>query len=192
MVGNSSFSFDFNCLISLKGDWSDQSSLWNEYPELREQLLKEKRSKRDGVFWIPFQSFVKYFECVDICKIRPNWYELRDSANFHLRNGMIQGYYLHITTSTELDVTIFRKISENHRFERSEMSLCIAIVNVEQQSNGYLRIYSIPIVSQRGQHKFLSTNGFLQPGLYLILPFLFNPINKPLDNTQFNIGLSFS
>ena len=186
------FSMDELICFVFEGDWSDQSSLWNEYPQLREELLKEKRNKRDGVFWMPFESFVKYFECVDICKIRPDWYELRDSANFYPEKGMMQAYYLKISTTTELDLTLYRKISQNLRIQRSEVSLCVAIVNIEEQSNGYLRIYSIPILSQRGQHKFISTDGYLQPGLYLILPFLFNPINKHMDNTEFNIGLFLS
>jgi calpain-15 len=151
-------------------------------------LLKEKRNKRDGVFWMPFASFVKYFECVDICKIRADWYEVRDSSNFYPEIGMMQCYYLRISSLTELDITLHRKISKNLRIERSEVSLCVAIVNIQEQINGNYRIYSIPILSQRGQHKFVSTDGYLQPGTYLILPFLFNPINKQMDNTEFNIG----
>jgi hypothetical protein len=40
---------------------------------------------------MPFASFVKYFECVDICKLRHNWYEVRDSANFYPAPKMMQG-----------------------------------------------------------------------------------------------------
>jgi calpain-15 len=178
---------NFISLISL-GDWSDDSPLWTQNPDLRRELLKEKRSKRDGVFWMPFSSFAKYFECVDICKIRPDWYEVRDSANFYPEGGMMQAYSITIRTVTELDITLHRKISKNLRIQRSEVSLCVAIVNIEEQTNGNYRIYSIPILSQRGQHKFVSTDGYLQPGTYIILPFLFNPINKHMDNTEFNIG----
>ena len=170
------------------GDWSDDSALWVQYGELREATSEEKRRKRHGVFWMPFDSFVNYFECVDICKIRPDWYEVRDSGNFYPDHRMIQAYRLTVTTLTELDVTLHRKISKNLRIQRSEVSLCVAIVNMEEQENGNARIYSIPILSQRGQHKFVSTDGSLQPGTYLLLPCLFNPINKQMDNTQFTIG----
>jgi calpain-15 len=191
------------------GDWSDDSHLWSENPDLRRELLNEKRNKRDGVFWMPFTSFVKYFECVDICKLRHNWYEVRDSANFYPASKMMQGislcnikttkkkifplaYYLRITNVTEIDITLHRKISKNLRIQRSDVSLCIAIISMEEQSSGNYRIYSIPIISQRGQHKFISTDGYLQPGTYVILPFLFNPTNKYLDNTEFTIGLLFN
>ncbi|CAM2708585.1 unnamed protein product [Rotaria socialis] len=174
------------------GDWSDDCLLWNENPDLHRELLKEKRSKRDGVFWMPFESFVKYFECVDICKIRPDWYEVRDSGNFYPEQGMMQAYYLHIKTATELDITLHRKISKNLRIQRSDVSLCVAIVNMEEKAHGSYRICTIPIISQLGQHKFVSTDGNLQPGNYIILPFLFNPVNKHVDSTEFNIAVHSS
>lgn len=59
---------------------------------------------------------------------------------------------------------------------------------MEEQSNGIHRIYSIPIVSQRDQHKFISTDGFLHPGTYVILPLLFNQVNKKVENIEFTIG----
>ena len=66
-----------------KGDWSDDSRPWTENADLRRDLLNERENQRDGVFWMPFHSFVKYFECVDIYKLRNNWYEVRDTANFY-------------------------------------------------------------------------------------------------------------
>jgi hypothetical protein len=73
------------------GDWSDGSRLWTENGDLRQELLNERDNRRDGVFWMPFQSFVKYFECVDICKLRNNWYEVRDTGNFYPTPKHIQG-----------------------------------------------------------------------------------------------------
>lgn len=73
------------------GDWSDDSRLWMENPDLRRELLNERRNKQDGVFWMPFTAFVKFFECVDICKLRHNWYEVRDSSNFYPARKMMQG-----------------------------------------------------------------------------------------------------
>ena len=171
------------------GEFSDESSQWTEDSDLCREVLKDKRGLSDGVFWMPFASFVKYFECVDICKIRPDWYEVRDSSNFYPEQGMIQSYYLTIAAATELDVTLYRKITKNLRIQRSEVSLCIAIVNIEEKSNGDYRIYSMPILSEHGQHKFISTDGHLQPGKYVVLPFLFNPANKQIDSMEFTIGL---
>lgn len=94
-----------------------------------------------------------------------------------------------VTQPTELDISLHRKISKNLRTQRSEVSLCLAVVNMEDSStHGHHRIYAMPIVSQRGQHKFISTEGSLKAGTYYILPFLFNPNHIYLDNTDFSLG----
>ena len=46
------------------GDWSDTSSKWT--PELRQQLSVE--SKDDGVFFISFEDYVRFFYVSTICK----------------------------------------------------------------------------------------------------------------------------
>ena len=101
-------------------------------------------------------------------------------------------YQLILSTTTELDLTLHRKISKNLRIQRSEVSLCLAVINLEEQSDGSHRIYAMPIVSQRGQHKFISTDGQLPAGTYWILPLLFNPVEKYLDNTDFNLAIHSS
>ena len=68
-------------------------------------------------------------------------------------------YYLIVSSKTELDIALHRKISKNLRVHRSDVSLCIAIVCIQQQSTDNYRIYAIPTISERGQHKFTSTSG---------------------------------
>ncbi|CAF1331092.1 unnamed protein product, partial [Didymodactylos carnosus] len=171
------------------GDWSDDSSLWTQNPELRSELLREKRSKKDGVFWMPFLSFVKYFEYTDICKLREGWYEVRDSANFYpgtltqndqkqqqqqrslstsslpeqseprqetslslltaTNKKFMQAYYLTIKNETELDITLYRKINKNLRTQRSEVSLCVAIVTIHSSLAIDLERVTFPIRLQR-------------------------------------------
>ena len=58
---------------SWKGDWSDSSSLWTH--SLREQLIP--LGADEGVFWISFRDVLKYFDCIDICKVRFDWNEIR-------------------------------------------------------------------------------------------------------------------
>merc|ERR1712232_472045 len=48
--------------LEWNGRWSDDSDLWAEFPEIKEELKHE--SLNDGTFWMCFDDFVKYFECV--------------------------------------------------------------------------------------------------------------------------------
>ena len=31
----------------------------------------------DGVFWIAFEDMLRYFDCIDVCKVRRGWSEVR-------------------------------------------------------------------------------------------------------------------
>ena len=85
--------------FSWKGSWSDKSDIWT--PELREQLLRKftychthskpnrtnsdssghmsvlAHGDDDGVFWIAFEDMLRYFDCIDVCKVRRGWSEVR-------------------------------------------------------------------------------------------------------------------
>ncbi len=56
------------------GDWSDTSDLWT--PSLKESLMVHGAD--DGVFWISYEDVLRYFDCIDICKVhRKSWNEVR-------------------------------------------------------------------------------------------------------------------
>lgn len=31
----------------------------------------------DGVFWMAYEDVLRYFDCIDICKVRKDWNEIR-------------------------------------------------------------------------------------------------------------------
>ena len=49
-----------------KGDWSDNSKLWNNNPEIKKKCKFENID--DGMFWIEFKDIVKIFNVIQICK----------------------------------------------------------------------------------------------------------------------------
>lgn len=73
--------------LEWRGDWSDDSPLWTA--ELRAQLGFPEAGRRlpagpkgggdgdDGVFWMAWDDFRDYFTAVDVCRVRPEWAEVR-------------------------------------------------------------------------------------------------------------------
>ena len=50
-----------------KGEWSDNSDMWEKHPEVKRFLRPE--SKDDGKFWISKEDFSNNFEAISICMI---------------------------------------------------------------------------------------------------------------------------
>ena len=53
------------------GDWSDKSNKWTADAKA---ALKYTDSKDDGIFWMPFETYFKYYATTAINYIRPNYY----------------------------------------------------------------------------------------------------------------------
>ena len=47
------------------GDWSDNSNKWNK--AAKKAFPEFSKAKDDGIFWIDFDNFCKYFQVVSIC-----------------------------------------------------------------------------------------------------------------------------
>lgn len=52
-----------------QGDWGDKSAKWT--PELKEKLGYE--DKEDGVFFICFDDYLKFFSATNVCKYRQGY-----------------------------------------------------------------------------------------------------------------------
>lgn len=48
------------------GDWSDNSPLWEEHPEIQDALHHEAAD--DGMFWIDVHDFMENFKSIYVCK----------------------------------------------------------------------------------------------------------------------------
>lgn len=48
-----------------KGAWSDHSMLWDTYPNVKTKLKQVQAD--DGLFWMSFPDFCKYFGRLDVC-----------------------------------------------------------------------------------------------------------------------------
>ena len=49
-----------------QGAWSDESELWQKHPQVKEEC-KPAMDADDGMFWMAWGDFLKYFGTVDVC-----------------------------------------------------------------------------------------------------------------------------
>jgi hypothetical protein len=59
------------------GEWSNKSSEWDLYPEVSMEISNDptipwSRRNPNGYFWMPYRSFLKYFNSMYSCKLFPS------------------------------------------------------------------------------------------------------------------------
>eukprot|EP00903_Cladosiphon_okamuranus_P016865 g15549.t2 len=60
-----------------KGDWSNASTLWEDYPEVYNEVSSDpntpwQRDSNDGTCWMVFSDFVRLFTKVYLCRVFPD------------------------------------------------------------------------------------------------------------------------
>ena len=119
---------------SWRGDWSDHSSQWTA--NLREMHMAHGAG--EGVFWIPFKDvlryicdlllpllsghvsvgesasfihIIRYFDCIDICKVHNGWMEVRLDGVLPPCTSRTHSSVIILTVleSTELELTLFQE-----------------------------------------------------------------------------------
>lgn len=170
---------------SWRGDWSDDSSVWT--PQLRELLMPHGAS--DGVFWISFDDVLKYFDCIDICKVQSNgWNEVRLQGTLPPLSSEqhISCILLTVLEPTEAEFSLFQEGQRNsEKSQRSQLDLCVVIFrtrNIASPSVGRLVEHS-----KRQVRGFVGCHKMLESDLYIVVCFAFNhwhtgiedPVNYP-------------
>uniref|UniRef100_A0A3Q1GWG2 Calpain-A-like n=1 Tax=Acanthochromis polyacanthus TaxID=80966 RepID=A0A3Q1GWG2_9TELE len=78
-----------------KGDWSDQSPLWQTVsPQDREMCLSVRD---DGEFWMTLQDFCRFYSDLDICCLCPDF--LDGSSSCHWNTSFYEGRWVAGTTA---------------------------------------------------------------------------------------------
>ncbi|XP_014275662.1 calpain-D [Halyomorpha halys] len=170
---------------SWRGDWSDDSSVWT--PQLRELLMPHGAS--DGVFWISFDDVLKYFDCIDICKVQSNgWNEVRLQGTLPPLSSEqhISCILLTVLEPTEAEFSLFQEGQRNsEKSQRSQLDLCVVLFRT--------RNIAVPSVGRLVEHSKRQVRGFvgchkmLESDLYIVVCFAFNhwhtgiedPVNYP-------------
>eukprot|EP00794_Sanderia_malayensis_P007082 gene7082-7880_t len=156
---------------SWTGAWSDNSSLWT--PELRHTLMAH--GAEEGVFWISLEDMMEYFDVVDVCKVRPNWTEIRMNGKFPSgQNGLGSIYTMHIFSPTDVDLCLFQRSNRGNSIDpNATLDIWLGIFRAVE-GDPSPRPQSYVAHSARKIKPSVGCNVFLESGTYLIVPSAFN------------------
>uniref|UniRef100_A0A8C4NFU7 Calpain 15 n=1 Tax=Eptatretus burgeri TaxID=7764 RepID=A0A8C4NFU7_EPTBU len=157
---------------SWKGEWSDDSAVWTA--PLRLELMAFGNS--EGVFWISYTDFKRYFENVDVCKVRRDWNEVRIQGAFPRRDGFpLESTIVTVFTHTEIEFALFHEgLRRSEGNDGHMLDLCVVVYQVHLQAGGSPSLISVAAHSQRAVKRFVGCSAMLSPGDYVVVCLAFN------------------
>ncbi|XP_019625239.1 PREDICTED: calpain-15-like [Branchiostoma belcheri] len=166
--------------FSWKGDWSDSSPLWT--PEMRERLLAHGAS--EGVFWMCLADVMKYFDCIDICKVRPNWSEVRVSGVIpNFAGGPIKIALVTVFQPTEVEICLHQEsLRNNEKSSRSPVDLCVCLYRAAGMTGrGRMGVSKLVQTSKRSVQSSVGCTAMLEPGEYVVVCMGYNHWTTGVD-----------
>ena len=86
------------------------------------------RAGDEGIFWMSFNDFRKYFGIIDVCKTRLDLYESRMSGYFNPEGTReMQAYHMVVFEASQIDIGLFHKTNKNRR-ENSDLDLSFVVL----------------------------------------------------------------
>ena len=158
----------------------------------------------DGVFWIAYQDVLLYFDCIDICKVRLGWSEVRLSGTLPPFSSKPHqsATLLTVLEPTEVEFSLFQEGQRNsEKASRCQLDLCVVIFRTSscgapqigklvQHSKRQVKIlyyiltkkslYLNYICQVRG---FVGCHSMLEPGCYLVVCLAFNHWHTGITNS---------
>lgn len=159
--------------FSWKGDWSDKSPMWNKINSAaKDQMMLH--GETEGVFWISLEDLLKYFDSVDICKVRNDWRETRVNGTFPVNaREDFKMVRLNVFYTSEVEIGVFQEGVRGNRINKqSTADLSVLIL---RDSPSPTQAFGPLVASSKRQLKsFVGCRAMLEPGEYVIVTLAFN------------------
>jgi hypothetical protein len=155
-----------------KGDYSDSSPLWDKNPELKKFLGYVKSD--DGLFFMTFSDFLKYFPYTFVCKFRNNFVYTHVKVHQENNSTLTSAKFV-ITEDTKVTLGLHQK---QQRFYskvqgyRPQMSRIILVKHTEEGDYEFIN-------SDSSDNEKLYIEADLTKGEYHILGHVHWPYETP-------------
>ena len=150
-----------NCEFT--GEWSDYSKKWT--PEIKKQCEFSEEND-DGIFYMSFKDFMKYYMCLDIAKIKDNY---QTSFCKVKKNQSTTCQVIELEVKEEYPSTFIQLYQKNPRIQKKDGTFpgqpVMAFIMLVRKEGKELKY--INSVADNEVHIAIEVN--LKPGTYYIL-----------------------